>query len=782
MIEPFRKFLSPKVKFYWDDSLNSKFESSKSLIIDAIREGVKIFDPQRKTCLRCDWSKAGIGHYLCQKHCECDSQYPGCCDDGWRITLCGSRFLRKSEERYAPVEGEALSVAWGLEHSKYFTLGCDDLLIVVDHKPLTTILGDRTLDEIPNPRLFRLKQRTLPWIYEITWMPGSENSFGDATSRHPVYSEDFEINSFALTVSAMLATAEDQIEEIAMVNVRSDLDRVTCVTWERVQVATHNEYDDLVKSIEDGSFPNTSRSDCSHPEFYEYREKLYVYDGIILYEDRVVIPPSLRSEVLESLHAAHQGETAMLLTAQSSVFWPGISKNIEATRGTCRPCIKNCPSQAKLEPVPPKVPTTPFECVVADYFDFKAMHYLVIADRLSGWSEAYRIKPLSGSKGLLILLKQFFGTFGVPEELSSDEGKEFMANITQDFFLRWGVSHRTSSAYNPQSNGRAELAVKSTKRLLEDNIGPDGELNTDKFLRAMLIKRNTPDPTTRLSPAEIIFGRKLRDSLPRIDKKENIFFNSKFQSTWRDAWKQKELALRSRYQGCQKRLEEHSKALPPLCVGDRVAIQNQYGKRPNKWERSGTIMEVRDFDKYVTKVDGSGRLTMRNRRYLKKLYQDKGMFATAHPKGNINDLTGAAKKAETLPTATDDLIAPEADRYSSPCLPLPNKSSVPSSAPHLLPATSLTKNMQNAPQDLPATPNTLPDPNSPKRPAETPRRHSAAVPQTKLVMQMQSTPKESTLSPEPDDCCPVRPKRLRKQTKLYDASQGTYVSRDKINV
>ena len=53
----------------------------------------------------------------------------------------------------------------------------------------------------------------------------------------------------------MLATEGDQIEAIAMVNVKSDLDKVTCVTWERVQVATHSEYDDLVKSIEDGSFP-----------------------------------------------------------------------------------------------------------------------------------------------------------------------------------------------------------------------------------------------------------------------------------------------------------------------------------------------------------------------------------------------------------------------------------------------------------------------------------------------------------------------------------------------
>ena len=203
--------------------------------------------------------------------------------------------------------------------------------------------------------------------------------------------------------------------------------------------------------------------------------------------------------------------------------------------------------------------------------------------------------------------------------------------MTQDFFLRWEIKHRLSSAYNPQSNGRAELAVKSTKRLLEDNIGADGELHTDKFLQAMLIKRNTPDPVTKLSPAEIIFGRKLRDSLPRINKKENIFFNEQFRASWRDAWKQKELALRTRYQGCQKRLEEHSKALPPLRVGDRVSIQNQYGRRPNKWERTGTIVEERDFDKYVVKVDGSGRLTLRNRRFLRKLYQDKGMFLNAQP-------------------------------------------------------------------------------------------------------------------------------------------------------
>ena len=91
------------------------------------------------------------------------------------------------------------------------------------------------------------------------------------------------------------------------------------------------------------------------------------------------------------------------------------------------------------------------------------------------------------------------------------------------FSLDGGVYHRSSLAYNPQPNGRAELAVKCTKRLLGDNISQDGNLDTDAFVRALLIKRNTPDPICKLSPAEIVFGRKLRDTLPRIDKTSTIF-------------------------------------------------------------------------------------------------------------------------------------------------------------------------------------------------------------------------------------------------------------------
>ena len=111
-------------------------------------------------------------------------------------------------------------------------------------------------------------------------------------------------------------------------------------------------------------------------------------------------------------------------------------------------------------------------------------------------------------------------------ELSSDGGPEFSASTTMDFLQRWGVKHRISSSYFPSSNGRAELAVKSTKRLLMNNVDCNGNLDNDNMVRALLIQRNTSDPGCKLSPAKVLFGRTLRDTaLPYIRKDVDTFQN-----------------------------------------------------------------------------------------------------------------------------------------------------------------------------------------------------------------------------------------------------------------
>lgn len=67
------------------------------------------------------------------------------------MTLVGSRFTHAAESRYAPIEGEALAVADALDKAHYFVLGCEDLIMAVDHKPLLKLLSNRALIDIPNP-------------------------------------------------------------------------------------------------------------------------------------------------------------------------------------------------------------------------------------------------------------------------------------------------------------------------------------------------------------------------------------------------------------------------------------------------------------------------------------------------------------------------------------------------------------------------------------------------------------------------------------------------------
>ena len=200
----------------------------------------------------------------------------------------------------------------------------------------------------------------------------------------------------------------------------------------------------------------------------------------------------------------------------------------------------------------------------------------------------------AGADGLISHLRSMFATFGVPEVLSSDGGPEFTASATEEFLKRWGVHHRVSSGYFPKSNGRAKVAVKKVKRFLLSCVTPTGSLNTDMFLRGMLQLRNTPDSDCKLSPAQIIYGRPLRDAFSFVNRK-NKFSNHLIDPIWKSAWKAKEEALHARFVRSVENGGEKYRALPDLMVGDRVFIQNQTGSHPNKWDRSGVIFGSKEL-------------------------------------------------------------------------------------------------------------------------------------------------------------------------------------------
>ncbi|MEW8309573.1 MAG: DDE-type integrase/transposase/recombinase [Candidatus Thiodiazotropha endolucinida] len=626
----FRCLLQPNTPFQWTPELDILFKESKDAIVHEIEEGVRIFDPKKPTCLTTDWSKDGIGFWLLQKHCNCSKIVPFCCKNGWRVTLVGSRFTHAAESRYAPVEGEALAVADALDKARYFVLGCSNLTVAVDHKPLLKLFGDRSLENISNARLRNLKEKTLRYRFRMIHIPGAKHRATDSISRHPtgnpeklVLTDDIAhieqpladiSGQSSILVGLRCQSPDVTVEDSVLMTAVTSLDSLNLrsVTWDRVRTATasDNTLQTLAHLIESGLPDLRNEFPDALQEYYPFRNDLYTVDGVILYKDRVVVPPTLRPEVLASLHSAHQGVTAMTARAESSVFWPGINPAISSLRTSCQQCNRIAPSNPKPPPTPLSYPEYPFQCVCSDYFHFKGHYYLVVVDRYSNWPIVE--KASGGAQGLIDCLRRNFVTFGIPDELSSDGGPEFTSALTRNFLQQWGVQHRLSSVAYPHSNCRAEIGVKTVKRLLMDNTNSDGSLDTDSLQRAILQYRNTPDRDTKLSPAMCVFGRPIRDFIPILPGRYQPHM------TWRETLMSREEALRKRHMLSGERLAQHTKRLPPLRVGDHVRVQNQIGPHPLKWDRTGTVVEVRQFDQYVIKIDGSGRVTLRNRQFLRK--------------------------------------------------------------------------------------------------------------------------------------------------------------------
>ena len=86
--------------------------------------------------------------------------------------------------------------------------------------------------------------------------------------------------------------------------------------------------------------------------------------------------------------------------------------------------------------------------------------------------------------------------YGILESLTTDGGKNYTSARVEEFLKQYGIKNRVSSIGNPHANCRAELAVKSMKRLIRENITFNGSLDSANFLKTILQYRNTLDRDT----------------------------------------------------------------------------------------------------------------------------------------------------------------------------------------------------------------------------------------------------------------------------------------------
>ena len=304
-----------------------------------------LYDPNKETKVAA--SSYGLGAVILQLQ-------P---DNSWRPVSFLSRAMTPTETRYAQIEKEALALRWVCERSWEYIVG-KSILVEKDHKPLVSLLSTHTLDQLP-PQIQRFRMRLMRFHFkEINHVPGKKMYIADALSRLQV--RDKVVQS-TIDVDEMIAQVESVISSLPTSDTRLQ------------QIIEAQEEDPVRSQIKvycyEGWPGKQSLNDAMKP-YWSNRGELSVVQNVLVKASRIVIPSSMRLEILDKIHEGHQGITKCRERAKSSVWWPGLSREIQDLVQQCRVCALHRDS-----PPEPLIPTPlrdrPWKIVATDLFQFK---------------------------------------------------------------------------------------------------------------------------------------------------------------------------------------------------------------------------------------------------------------------------------------------------------------------------------------------------------------------------------------------------------------------------
>ncbi|KAI2643036.1 hypothetical protein H4Q32_027704 [Labeo rohita] len=457
-----------------------------------------------------------------------------------------------TEARYAQIEKECLSVVWACEKFSKYLYGLDSFVIHTDHKPLIPLINSKEIDMVP----LRFN-RLMKFNAKAEFVPGKLLVVADTLSRHP--SPTPQLGSVELTDDI---TALEESTRAAWPMSRSRL----CEVVESTQA--DSELQAVMRYVKQGWPKYPSQLPEYVKPYYAVRDMLSVCHDLLIYSDRIIIPSSMRAEVKRKLHEGHLGITKCRERAKQSVWWPGISKEIQVFTENCTYCQTQKPAQRREPLMTTPLPEAPWVRIAADICEVGKRNYLVVVDYFSRFIDIAYLPDMSG-KTVTLRLSNMFARWGCPDTLVTDNGPQFSGQHFQNFAKAYGFRHVTTSPYFPQSNGEAERAVRTAKHILKQE---------DPFL-ALLAYRVTPIQATGYSPAQV------RASDNKAKSNYKLYYD--------------------RRHGCRP--------LPELKPGDPVVVKTDSEKG---WNKTATVVHEHNTPRsYIVRTE-AGNLR-RNRKHLR---------------------------------------------------------------------------------------------------------------------------------------------------------------------